>query len=102
MPLYPRIPAISLSLLDDSIWLNEVHSLRIPAIQLCDTQSPYPLIDYPIISNQRSHGFSTLILELFNETGSYALMQERLFFANNYTSISVKHKRIKRKYKKNL
>lgn len=43
----PKMPSISLSLLDSYIWLNECQSKGIPSIQICDTQSPFDRVTYP-------------------------------------------------------
>jgi len=75
-----RVPSIALSTLDSYIWANECNCLRIPSIQLCDTQSLYQKITYPIIANQRSVSITHLIVHLFAEACSMALIHEHLFF----------------------
>jgi len=75
-----RVPAISLSMKDSYIWSNECHCLRIPSIQLCDTQSLFEKITYPIITNQRSVSVGYLMIHLFAEACSMALIHEHLFF----------------------
>jgi len=80
---YGNIPNLSLSLLDSPTWLNECHSLQIPSIQLCDTQSSYDRVTYPIISNQRSISFTRLIISLFTETCAYALITEQFYMSQN-------------------
>jgi len=80
--LYARIPSISLSLRDSFIWLNECHNLKLPSIQLCDTQSMYNGITFPIISNQRSIPYTQLIINLFSETCNYALLMEHSVFTS--------------------
>jgi hypothetical protein len=77
-----KIPAISLSVLDNFIWLNECHNLGIPSIQICDTQSYYDLITYPIIANQRSIPFTYLLVHLFSEACNFSVMSEHLHFLN--------------------
>jgi len=79
---YAKIPSISLSVLDDFVWLNECHNLGIPSIQICDTQSFYDLITYPIVSNQRSVPFTYLLIQLFSEICNHAIMTEHFQFAN--------------------
>jgi ribosomal protein S2 len=76
---FARVPNISLSVLDSSIWLNECECLAIPSIQLCDTQTNLDSVTYPIIANQRSIPFTRLIISLFSETCAYALMTEQLY-----------------------
>jgi len=102
--IYPRrpariasVPTISFSVLDDFIWLNECHNLGIPSIQICDTQSRYDLITYPIISNQRSVPFTYLLTHLFSETCNFAVLLEHLYFIPYY-----KHLGIVTRFKKNV
>jgi small subunit ribosomal protein S2 len=80
---YGNVPNLSLSLLDSPTWLNECHSLEIPSIQLCDTQSLYDHVTYPIVSNQRSIPFTRLIISLFTETCAYALITEQFYMTKN-------------------
>jgi len=77
---YLRYPSISLSLLDNLIWLNECQCLNIPSIQLCDTQSFFDKIIYPIISNQRSIAFSLFLTHLAVEVGNSSLLSPHLEF----------------------
>jgi len=77
---YGRIPSIALGVLDNFIWLNECQSLAIPSIQLCDTQSIYDSVTYPIIANQRSIPFTQLIIDLFVENCTFALMSQHHIF----------------------
>jgi small subunit ribosomal protein S2 len=89
---YGNIPNLSLSLLDSSTWLNECNSLQIPSIQLCDTQSSYDCVTYPIISNHRSLSFTRLIISLFTETCAYALITEQFYMTkNNLIGSKVRH-----------
>jgi ribosomal protein S2 len=80
----PKIPAISLSILDCSIWLHECVCLRIPSILLCDTQSHISKATYPIISNQRSIAISNLIVYLAAEVCNTSLMSSHLDFLSFY------------------
>jgi len=75
-----RVPSISLSMRDSHIWAHECACLRIPSILLCDTQSEFDKISYPIIANQRSVPVAYLILHLFAEACCMALINEHLFF----------------------
>jgi ribosomal protein S2 len=86
---FARVPTISLSVLDSPIWLNECHNLAIPSILVCDSQSAYDKVTYPIISNQRSVPFTYLIINLFSEACNYALMFEHLHFAFFYKYLDV-------------
>jgi hypothetical protein len=75
-----NIPGVSLSLLDSKLWLNEMASLAIPSIQLCDSQSNPTKICYPIVSNNKSAPFSYLLIYLFSEaTHSSSLFEHSLF-----------------------
>jgi ribosomal protein S2 len=97
------IPSISLSVLDDFIWLNECHNLQIPSIQICDTQSSFDLVTYPIVANQRSVPFTYLIIHLFSETFNFAVMHEHLYFIyfyNFYNIIARFKKNLKRRQAK--
>src|ERR1700761_9160705 len=97
----PGIPNISLSLLDSKVWLNECFTLQIPSIQVCDTQSPYDKITYPIVANQKSMPFTYLIIGLFIEACAFAFMTEQLFAArqklnpNKLGHLDVKNVRVK-------
>jgi ribosomal protein S2 len=94
---FARVPTISLSVLDSPIWLNECHNLAIPSILVCDSQSAYDKVTYPIVSNQRSVPFTYLIINLFSEACNYALMFEHLHFAFFYKYLDVLTR-----FKKNL
>jgi len=74
------VPAISLSMRDNYIWAHECNCLGIPSIQVCDTTSTFDKIDYPIVANQRSVSLAYLLVYLFAETCSTALIHEHLFF----------------------
>ena len=97
----PPIPSISLSLLDSYTWLNECHNLGIPSIQICDTQSYFDKVSYPIISNQRSVPFSYFIIHLFAEACNAALLDNRLYFNNYYNEIDKVHNSRTFSYKAN-
>jgi hypothetical protein len=84
VPFIPRLPAISLSTLDSDIWLTECNSLAIPSIQICDTQSQFKNITYPIIANQRSITFSYLIVYLAAEVCNTGLIDSHLEFLSFY------------------
>lgn len=84
VPFIPRLPSISLSVLDSDIWLNECNCLGIPSIQICDTQSNFEKITYPIISNQRSMNFSYLIVYLAAEVCNTSLINSHLEFLSFY------------------
>jgi len=88
----PSLPSISLSLSDCSIWLHETSCLKIPSIQICDTQSAYQKISFPIVANQRSVSFNYLILTLFSETCNFSLLYEHLFFLNFHKKFENKKK----------
>jgi ribosomal protein S2 len=83
-PRIPKLPSISLSISDNFIWLNECHNLGIPSIQLCDTQSNFDLITYPIVANQKSVPITYLLIHLFSEISNNALMQDHLAFSSYY------------------
>jgi ribosomal protein S2 len=80
VPHIPRVPSISLSILDCPIWLNECACLGIPSIQLCDTQSSFGKITYPITANQRSVVFSNFIVHLAAEVCNTSLISSHLEF----------------------
>jgi ribosomal protein S2 len=84
IPHIPKFPSISLSILDCPIWLNECECLGIPSIQLCDTQSPFQKVTYPIISNQRSVVFTNLIVHLAAEVCNTSLISSHLEFLSFY------------------
>lgn len=79
-----RFPAISLSTLDNYLWLNECQSLAIPSIQVCDTQSYFHQVTYPIIANQRSINFSYFIIHLAAEISNTSLLNPHLEFLSFY------------------
>jgi hypothetical protein len=54
--------------------------LRIPSIQLCDTQSFFDKITYPIVANQRSVPLTYLLIHLFAELCTNALIDSHLSF----------------------
>jgi len=83
-PRIPKIPSISFSISDNFIWLNECHNLGIPSIQICDTQSTFDLIAYPIVANQKSVPITYLLIHLFSEISNNALMQNHLAFSSYY------------------
>lgn len=97
---YGRIPSIALSVLDNFIWLNECHSLSIPSIQLCDTQSIYDRITYPIIANQRSIPFTQLIINLFAESCTFALMSQHYMFTTSRGKKTVRRFKYKTQVKR--
>lgn len=70
-----RIPTISLSISDNKHWMAECQGIGIPSIQIVDTTSSFDQITYPIISNQRSLSFGSLIIDLFSE-----IMDNALFY----------------------
>ena len=82
--LIPRFPNISLSVLDSEIWLRECYRLGIPSIQICDTQSLYHKVAYPIIANQRSIVFSHLIVYLAIEVCNSSLINTHLDFLSYF------------------
>jgi ribosomal protein S2 len=79
-----RFPSISLSILDSYTWLHECVCLKIPSIQICDTQSHLEKASYPIIANQRSIAFSQLIVNLAIEVCNTALLSSHLNFIAFY------------------
>nr|ADZ99056.1 ribosomal protein S2 [Physarum polycephalum] len=83
-PQIPKFPAISLSILDSNVWLHECLCLRIPSIQICDNQSQFEKVTYPIISNQRSMAFSHLIVYLAAEVSNTSLFSSHLDFLSFY------------------
>jgi len=104
LPRIPRLPSISFSVLDNFIWLNECHNLKIPSIQLCDTQSSYDYVTYPIVANQRSVPLASLVVDLFSEVCTNALLSSHLTFisyyrAKQFTLPSFRHRtRNKKRY----
>jgi len=84
IPHIPKFPVISLSILDSDVWLNECANLGIPSIQICDTQSQFGKVTYPIISNQRSIAFSHLIVHLAAEVCNTSLLASHLDFISFY------------------
>jgi ribosomal protein S2 len=98
----PALPAISLSISDSKIWLNETAILGIPSIQICDTQSHIQKISYPIIANQQSVTFNYLIISLFAEVCNYGLMFEHLFFLSIYKYLKIQKSIIKKMSRKSL
>jgi len=89
VPRIPRLPAISFSVLDNFIWLNECHNLKIPSIQLCDTQSVFDKVTYPIIANQRSVPLASLLVHLFSEVCTNALLDSQLTFISYYKALKM-------------
>lgn len=78
------MPSVSLSVLDSDIWLAECVCVGIPSIQICDTQSHFDKITYPIIANQRSLAFTHLILHLAVEVCNTSLLSSHLNFISYY------------------
>lgn len=91
VPRIPKLPTISFSVLDNFIWLNECHNLKIPSIQLCDTQSFFDKVTYPIVANQRSVPLTYLLVHLFSEVCTNALLDSHLAFISYYKYLSKKN-----------
>jgi len=80
-----RIPTISVSISDNKYWMAECQGIGIPSIQIVDTTSAFDQVTYPIISNQRSLSFGSLIIDLFAE-----VMDNALFYKANTLEIKKK------------
>ena len=94
------VPSISFSTKDSAIWLNECNATGIPSIQLCDTQSEYEKITYPIIANQRSIPFVHIMVGLFSELFFVGLLHDYLRFRSFKRFFIVTKKRLMLRMKK--
>lgn len=64
---FMKLPSVSLSLIDNTVWLRECQKEGISAIQIIDSNSQIERVDYPIISNQKSVAFLSFITALAKE-----------------------------------
>ena len=64
---FMKLPTVSLSLIDNTVWLRECQKEGISAIQIVDSNSEIERVNYPIISNQKSIAFLSFISLLAKE-----------------------------------
>ncbi len=61
--------------------INDCVSSGIPIVHICDISSSYFGIGYPIVANQKSVSFVSLILDVLAESSNYGLISQCLMYS---------------------